>query len=412
MVAGPGPGAATTACTSTQTLDQQIPPYVAAATASKASAAVKTGLRAPAVTPSRPGVLAAIGNTPMIELSSLSRATGCRILAKCEHLNPGGSVKDRAALWLVEAAEATGELREGGTIFEGTGGNTGVALCMVAAAKGYRAVMSMPAAISPEKIDAMRVFGAEVKLCPSVPFTDIRHYYHTAKAGAAATSGGWFANQFGNLNNAKAHIFTTGPEIWEQAAGRVDGFVCSAGTGGTVAGCSVFLKGVNPAVSVWLVDPMGSALFDYVRVKARGGSDKEAQVRRVDIFGMDTRMVPRSSGGSITEGIGIGRLTGNFRQAMVDGAFQGTDKEVVDMAYYLKRCEGVFVGPSAALNVVGAVKLARKLGPGHTIVTILCDGGDRSRSKMYRQEWLQQHGLNAPAERPALVDREPIPFVQ
>lgn len=336
----------------------------------------------------RPGVLSAIGNTPLIELRSLSAATGCRVLAKCEHLNPGGSVKDRAALWMIEAAEESGAIRpsdgDNVVVCEGTGGNTGVGLALVCAAKGYRSIMAMPASIAREKIEAMQTFGAEILPCPSVPFTDNRHYYHTARRAAEAHPGGVFLNQFENEANFRSHLEGTAPEIWAQAGGRVDGFVCAAGTGGTISGVSQFLKAVNPSVAVFLIDPPGSGLRDFVR---------GAPAREEKVEGDRVRFIQRSPGSSVTEGIGIGRVTANFARAVVDGAFEGSDEEALQMGYHLKEADGVYVGPSAALNAVGAVKLARKLGPGHTIVTVLCDSGTRYKSKMYNKDWLQAKGF-------------------
>ena len=347
----------------------------------------------------RRGVLAAVGNTPLIELESLSAATGCRILAKCEHLNPGGSVKDRAALWMVERAEKEGLLdpSRGGTIYEGTGGNTGVGLAMVAASKGYSAVMAMPKTIASEKIEAIQNFGAKAILTPPVAFDSSEHYYHRARREAEKDPAAFWANQFDNLANMLSHFEGTAPELWSQAEEnfglRVDAFVCAAGTGGTIAGCSAYLKLVNPACKCLLIDPHGSALFDYIE-----GGKKE--VEPVKVHGIPTRFIPRSVGSSIAEGIGIGRLTGNFRKSarFIDGALQGTDEEVVAMSYYLKEVEGVYVGPSAALNVVGAVKLAKALGPGKTVVTILCDGGGRYKSKLYTKSWLEERGLSVPED--------------
>ena len=264
----------------------------------------------------------------------------------------------------------------------------------MAAAKGYNAVMAMPSTIAREKIDGMRLLGARVVLCPGVPFTDGRHYFHRAAAIAAETDNAIFTNQFGNLANMRCHLEGTAPEIWRQAGGKVDGFVCAAGTGGTIAGCSAFLKAVNPDVQCWLIDPPGSALFHFVTRRIAGEDTREEAATPV---GVPTRFIPRSEGGSVTEGIGIGRVTANFGCAKLDGAFAGTDREAIEMAYHLKKHDGVFVGPSAALNAVGAVKLARKLGPGHTVVTVLCDGGDRYRSKMYTASWLAEKGLTPSA---------------
>eukprot|EP00949_MAST-11_sp_MAST-11-sp1_P004875 g4875.t1 len=350
---------------------------------------------------SREGVLAAIGNTPLIELRTLSETTGCRILAKCEHLNPGGSVKDRAALWMIEDAEKKGLLsREmGGTIYEGTGGNTGVGLALVAAAKGYKAVMALPAAIAEEKKDAMRTFGASVLETPDVPFTSEEHYFHRARIESEKDPGpAFWANQFDNLGNMRSHLESTAPEMWDQAKSKfgvqIDAFICAAGTGGTISGCAQYFKQKNEETKIFLIDPCGSALFDYVE---EGRKVEDIPVE--DVQGIPTRFIPRSKGSSIAEGIGIGRLTANFlhSQHLVDGALQGNDDDAVKMAYYLKSKEGVYVGPSAALNVVGAVKLARRLGPGHTIATILCDGGARYKSKIYTPSWLEERGIDVPS---------------
>jgi cysteine synthase A len=290
------------------------------------------------------GVLDSIGNTPLIEIHSLSRATGCRILAKCEHMNPGGSVKDRPAAMIVRMAEEEGRLvpraaREAaaasswlpgwlagllgtggtaapvGTIVEGTGGNTGIGLAVVAAARGYKAIFTMPAATSVEKQDMMRAFGAEVIVCPPVPFKDPAHYYQRARIIAEQTPGAVWGSQFENTANMRAHVEGTGPEIWRQCAGKVDGLVVAAGTGGTIGGLSTFLKGKKPDVQVYLIDPPGSCLFNYV---TKGE-------------------MTATAGSSISEGIGIARLTANFAAAKVDGAFVGDDQEIVDMAYYLLR---------------------------------------------------------------------------
>lgn len=323
-------------------------------------------------------ITSAVGNTPLVELKTLSTATGCRILAKCEHLNPGGSVKDRPALRILLDAEAQGALvprerREAGdpvpTIVEGTGGNTGVALALLGAARGYHVVLTMPEIIAHEKINAMRTLGAEVVLCPAVAFSDERHYYHTAGRIAAERKGLW-TNQFENTSNMAAHRDTTGPEIAAQAGTRVDAFVAAAGTGGTIAGVSTYLRSLNPETRIFLIDPPGSSLAGYVESGCMGPAP----------------------GSTITEGIGIGRLTANFAHAKPDAAFRGTDAEAVAMAHYLLRREGVWVGPSAALNVVGAVKAARALGPGHTVVTILCDGGDRN-GKIYNEAFLESKDL-------------------
>eukprot|EP00698_Gefionella_okellyi_P008662 TRINITY_DN215_c0_g1_i1.p1 TRINITY_DN215_c0_g1~~TRINITY_DN215_c0_g1_i1.p1 ORF type:complete len:341 (+),score=63.61 TRINITY_DN215_c0_g1_i1:81-1103(+) len=330
------------------------------------------------------GFIGSIGNTPLIELKSLSRLTGRRILAKAEHMNPGGSVKDRAAKWLVEDAERKGLLKPGGTIVEGTGGNTGIGLSLVGRAKGYKTVMVMPENIAVEKIDMMRLLGSEVILQPAVPFKDERHYYHTAARIASERENAVFTNQFESLANAQAHIESTGPEIWQQSGHRVDGFVCSAGTGGTIGGLSRYFRSMNPDVKAYLIDPMDSVLYNYMRDGSMTMLGKMAT----------------------TEGIGIARLTANFQSAQLDGAFCGTDREVMEMLYFLLRNEGVLVGPSSALNVCGAVKLARLLPEGATVVTILCDMGERYKSKVFDRKWQESKELV-----PVLEGADDISFV-
>ncbi|NJK34097.1 MAG: cysteine synthase A [Oscillatoriales cyanobacterium SM2_2_1] len=318
----------------------------------------------------RRGFIDTVGHTPLILIESLSQATGCTILGKAEFLNPGGSVKDRAALFMVLAAEQSGELSPGGTIVEGTAGNTGIGLTLVANARGYRAVIVMPDNQSSEKISLLRSLGAEVELVPAVPFSNPNHFYHTAKRRGEELPGAFWANQFENEANAESHYQTTGPEIWQQTGGELDGIVLSSGTGGTIGGVTAYLKEQNPQIHTYLIDPPGSGLYSYV-----------------------TTGEFRAEGSSITEGIGINRMTANFRRARLDGAFQGTDLEAIEMAYYLLRRDGLFVGSSAALNVVGAVRLAQRLGPGHAIATILCDGGGRYQSRMFDAQWLASKNL-------------------
>lgn len=308
--------------------------------------------------------------TALVELPALSARLGCTILAKCEHLQPGGSVKDRAAHALVSAAIASGELKPGGTIVQGTGGNTGVSLAMIARARGYRCHLTIPENISPDKIELLRLLGAEVTACPCVPFADPRSYMSRAAAITKEKPGAVMPDQFEHTANAQAHFTTTGPEIWRQSGGRVDGFCCAAGTGGTIGGVSRYLKSVNPACEVHLIDPAGSGLKCFVED---------------GVFS--------STGSCFIDGIGIMRKTANFASARVDGAFRGTDREAVEMAHYLLRNEGLFVGPSAALNVCGAVKLARRLGPGCTVATVLCDGGERYRATTFSAEWLRSKDL-------------------
>ena len=320
------------------------------------------------------GFVGAVGNTPLIKIESLSAATGCTILGKAEFLNPGGSVKDRAALYLVLQAEQAGTIQSGGTIVEGTAGNTGIGLALVANARGYRTVIVMPSNQSSEKIELLRTLGAQVELVAPVPFSNQGNYYHVARQRAlelAAIPGGAFwANQFENTANADAHYYTTGPEIWAQTQGELDGVVMSSGTGGTIGGVTSYLKEQKPNLQAYLIDPPGSGLYSYI-----------------------TTGEFKAEGNSITEGIGINRETANFRRAKLDGAFQGTDQEVIEMAHYLLKHDGLFVGSSAALNVVGAVRLARQLGAGKTIATILCDGGGRYQSRMFNDAWLAEKGL-------------------
>ena len=348
------------------------------------------------------GLLGCIGNTPLVEIESLTRATGRRIFAKAEHMNPGGSVKDRPAAAIIAAYEAEGKLvprdsREPGDateyrIVEGTGGNTGVGMALIAAARGYKATFTVPANVSQEKIDFARTLGAEVIVCPVVPFSDERHYYHLAKRLAESTPGAVWGNQFEGLTNSGSHAASTGPEIWTQCHGKVDGLALAAGTGGTIGGLSRFLLAKNPRLRVAVIDPPGSSLAAFVesgelRLAAHAGRAPDA-----------SKMAPQP-GSTITEGIGIGRLTANFASsAGVDTAFRGTDADAVAMAYFLLRREGLYVGPSAALNVVGAVKLARELPVGSTVVTVLCDGGARYQSKLFSEAWLRERGLDDAAK--------------
>jgi cysteine synthase A len=321
------------------------------------------------------GLAGAIGNTPLIEIESLSAATGCRILAKAEHLNPGGSVKDRAAKFMIEAAEREGKLRTGGVVVEGTAGNTGIGLAVMCRARGYGCVIVMPNNQSEEKVSLLRALGAEVELTPVAPFTDTaNNYYHRAKA-RADERGAFWSNQFENTANSDAHIHGTGPEIWQQA-GVVDGFVCSSGTGGTIGGVSSYLKSVSASTQCYVVDCGGSSLYAHV---TSGTLDVE--------------------GTSFLEGIGIRRITANFARAKLDGAFRGSDAESVEMVHWLLRKDGLFVGGSSGLNCVGAVKLARKLGRGKTIVTILADGAQRAQSRLFNDEWLVANKV-----KPTLVD--------
>lgn len=329
----------------------------------------------------RIGFANSVGNTPLIEIESLSAATGCRILGKAEFLNPGGSVKDRAALYMVLEAEKAGTLKAGGTIVEGTAGNTGIGLSLVANARGYRSVIVMPSNQSPEKIDLLRTLGAEVELTNPAPFSSPDNYYHVARRRSQEIENAFWANQFENTDNSEAHYQTTAPEIWRQTGGELDGVVMSSGTGGTIGGVTAYLKEQNPQIATYLIDPTGSGLYSYL-----------------------TTGEFKAEGNSITEGIGINRATANFNRAKLDGAFRGTDQQVIEMAQYLLKHDGLFIGSSAALNVIGAIKLARKLGKGHMIATILCDGGGRYQSRMYNAAWLAEKGLTPIAKGLEFID--------
>jgi cysteine synthase len=316
------------------------------------------------------GFSGAIGNTPLIELRELSRQLGRRVLGKAEFLNPGGSVKDRAARGIVEDAEARGVLRPGGTIVEGTAGNTGIALALVANERGYKSVIAVPDDQSREKIELLRAYGADVRVVPAVAFTNPENYYHVARRIAEELPGAFWANQFENTANRRAHEATTGPEIWQQCGGRVDAFVAAAGTGGTIAGVAGALKARNGDVLTVLCDPMGSGLYNYVNrgeLKPEGDSD--------------------------LEGIGIKRLTANFEGAPVDRAIRATDAQATAMAHWLLEREGIFVGGSSGLNVVGAATVARELPAGSTVVTILCDGGGRYLSRTFNDVWLRENNF-------------------
>ena len=324
-------------------------------------------------------VLEAIGNTPLVRLRGPSEETGCEILGKAEFMNPGGSVKDRAALGIVRDAERRGLLRPGGIIVEGTAGNTGIGLALVGNVLGYRTVIVMPETQSREKVDTLRAYGADVRLVPAVPYKNPENYVHVSRRlaetlDAQAPAGAFWANQFDNTANFEWHQRTTGPEIWTQTEGRVDGFVCAVGTGGTLAGVGRALKERNPAVTVALSDPTGSGLFGWY---AHGEMKAE--------------------GSSITEGIGNGRITANLEQAVVDHAFRIPDEESIPRVFDLMQTEGLLLGGSSGVNVSGAVRLARELGPGHTIVTILCDSGLRYRQRLLNPEFLASKGLPVPA---------------
>ena len=326
----------------------------------------------------REGFLDSVGNTPLIRLRTASRLTGCEIYGKAEFLNPGGSVKDRAALAIVRDAEARGTLRPGGVIVEGTAGNTGIGLALVGNALGYRTTIVMPETQSQEKKDMLRLCGADLRLVPAVPYSNPDNYvrYSERLAGELAKSeanGALWANQFDNVANRMGHAATTGPEIWRQTDGRVDAFVCAVGTGGTLAGVGIALKERNPAVRIVLADPMGSALYNHY---AHGELKAE--------------------GTSITEGIGQGRITANLAGAPIDSAVQITDEEALPIIFDMVKHEGLVVGGSSGINVMGAVKVARELGPGHVIVTILADYGTRYQSKLFNPAFLKEHHLPTP----------------
>jgi cysteine synthase len=322
---------------------------------------------------------AAVGHTPLLRLRNASALTGCEVLGKAEFLNPGGSIKDRTALGLVLDAERRGLLRPGGTIVEGTAGNTGIGLALIGASRGYRSVIFMPDTQSKEKIDALRVVGAEIRLVPAVPFKDPRHYVHIARAycgslNDTAPGSAWFGNQFDNTANRDWHEATTGVEIWEQTAGKVDGFVCSAGTGGTIAGVGRALKSRNPDIKIALSDPTGSALANYIKCG---------------------ELI--AEGNSISEGIGSSRVTANFQDAPIDFAWSIPDQESVPLLHQLLNEEGWCVGGSSGVNIAGAIRLARVLGPRHTIVTVLSDAGTRYQAKLFNPTFLREKGIPVPA---------------
>jgi len=311
-----------------------------------------------------------IGNTPLVLLEGPSEAAGCEIWGKCEFANPGASVKDRAALWIVRDAEAKGLLKPGGTIVEGTAGNTGIGLALVANALGYKTVIVMPETQSREKMDTLRALGAELVLVPAAPFSNPGHFVHTSRRLAEETEGAVWANQFDNVANRKAHIESTAPEIWAQMDGRIDGFTCAAGTGGTIAGVGMGLKAFDEKVTVALTDPHGAALFNYY---ANGELKAE--------------------GSSVAEGIGQGRITANLEGAPIDTQFRISDEEGLEWVARLLQDEGLCLGLSSGINVAGAVALGKQLGPGSRVATILCDTGFRYLSSLYNAEWLRAKGL-------------------
>jgi cysteine synthase A len=324
-------------------------------------------------------VVEAIGNTPLIKLKRASEATGCDILGKAEFMNPGQSVKDRAALFIIRDAVARGELRPGGVVVEGTAGNTGIGLALVANALGFRTVIVIPETQSQEKKDMLRLCGTQLIEVPAVPYANPNNYVKlsgrlAAQLAQSEPNGAIWANQFDNTANRQAHIDTTTPEILEQTGGKVDGFVCAVGTGGTLAGVSLGLKAKNPDIRVALSDPMGSALYHYYKFGAL-----------------------KAEGSSITEGIGQGRVTANLQGAVIDDAYQIHDDEAVAIVYDLLEHEGLCLGGSSGINVAGAIRMAKDLGPGHTIVTILCDHGSRYQSKLFNPDFMRSKNLPVPA---------------
>ena len=324
------------------------------------------------------GFIEAIGNTPLIKLKAASELTGCTILGKAEFLNPGGSVKDRAALAIIEDAERKGELRPGGLIVEGTAGNTGIGLALVGNARGYKTLIVIPDTQSQEKKDMLRLAGAELREVPAVPYKDPGNYVRVSERIAlemkdSNKNGVIWANQFDNVANADGHYRTTGPEIWAQTEGKVDGFVTAVGTGGTLAGVSRFLKEQRQSIKIALADPDGAALYSYY-----------------------TTGELKAEGTSITEGIGQGRVTKNVAQAIVDVAYRVPDSEALPIVFDLLKHEGLCMGGSTGINVAGAIRLAREMGPGHTIVTLLCDFGTRYQSKLFNPEFLRSKNLPFP----------------
>jgi cysteine synthase len=327
----------------------------------------------------RNGIIEAIGHTPLIKLERVSQATGCTILGKAEFMNPGQSVKDRAALFIIEDAVKRGELRPGGVIVEGTAGNTGIGLALVGNAMGFRSVIVIPETQSQEKKDTLRLCGAELIEVPAVPYSNPNNYVKVsgrlaAQLAKSEKNGAIWANQFDNVANRQAHIDGTGPEIWQQTDGKIDGFVCAVGTGGTLAGIGMALKARSKAVRIGLADPMGAALYSYY-----------------------TTGTLKSEGSSITEGIGQGRITKNLEDAPIDVAYQIPDAEAVPIIFDLLEHEGLCLGGSTGINIAGAVRLAKELGPGHIIVTVLADYGTRYQSKLFNPEFLREKNLPVPA---------------
>ena len=326
----------------------------------------------------RDGFIGSIGNTPLLRLRKASELTGCAILGKAEFLNPGGSVKDRAALYIILDAEKRGALNPGGVIVEGTAGNTGIGLALVGNARGYRTVIVIPETQSKEKKDMLRLCGAELREVPAVPYKDTNNYVHVSERlaqelAAREPNGVLWANQWDNTANRDAHYRGTGPEIWAQTGGMIDGFTCAIGTGGTLAGVSLFLKQKNKNIRIAAADPMGAAMYHWIKHREL-----------------------KSEGSSITEGIGLGRVTGNIAGAPVDDAYQIPDSDALLLLFDLLREEGLCVGGSSGINVAGAIRLARDLGPGHTVVTILADSGTRYQSRLFNPVFLKEKGLPFP----------------
>jgi cysteine synthase A len=337
-------------------------------------------------------VVEAIGNTPLIKLTRASEATGCTILGKAEFMNPGQSVKDRAGKWMILEAEKRGDLKRGGLVLEATAGNTGIGLAVVASARGYRTLILIPETQSQEKKDMLRLCGAELIEVPALPYSNPNNYQHVAKRLADQLrknepNGVLFADQWNNLDNSKAHYESTGPEIWQQTGGKVDGFICSVGSGGTLAGTGVFLKEKNKDIVIGCADPRGAAMYELF---------KHGQAKA-------------SPGDSITEGIGLGRVTPIIKQARVDEAYLIPDEEAVPVIYELLEHEGLCLGGSTGINVAGAIRLAKQLGPGKTIVTILCDSGNRYQSKLFNPDFMRSKNLPVPAwlEQHSKID---LPF--
>ncbi len=326
----------------------------------------------------RDGFAEAVGNTPLIRLRRASEETGCDILGKAEFLNPGNSVKDRAALFIIKDAEERGALKPGGLIVEGTAGNTGIGLALCGNARGYRTLIVIPETQSQEKKDMLRLCGAELEEVPAAPYTDPGNYVHVAerlaeKMSKTESNGVLYANQWDNTANRRAHLEGTGPEIWEQTDGKVDGFICAIGTGGTLAGVSMFMKEKSADVQIGIADPLGASMYSYYTTGELKGE-----------------------GESIAEGIGQGRITGNLEGVQVDEPFQITDAEALLYVFDLLKYEGLCLGASSGINIAGAVRMAKKMGPGYTIVTILCDYGTRYQSKLFNPAFLKEKGLPVP----------------